>query len=68
MKVRDPITKEYKKASAEQKSNIVICEKYLASSLDISERVEVIAKSESYVSPKDQNPDFIFSLIFILIM
>ena len=59
--LRNSINSEYKKATLQKEQSVIDGEKRLASSLGISDRVEVMAKSEAYVTLKDHKPDFVNS-------
>ena len=56
--VSNVISAEYKKATPLQESRVIKCDKSLATDLGISDRVNVMSKSESYVTVKDTKPDF----------
>ena len=56
--MRNTISSEYKKATPQQELNVIKSDKKLATTLGISDRVEVMSKAESYVTVKDTKPDF----------
>ena len=56
--VKNTVTKEYKKSTRHQEELITKKDKKLAESLEISDRVEVMPKSEAYITFKDHKSDF----------
>ena len=58
-KLNNVISSEYKKASKTQEQNAFKSDKKIAKDLGISDRVEVMSKSESYMTAKDHKPDFL---------
>ena len=57
--MKNSVTKDYRKATDREISEIINSEKKIAKSLNIADRVEVMPKSESYVQFKDHKEDFI---------
>ena len=56
--VRDNVTSEYKVAAPELEKNVNLEASILASDLELSERIEVIAHKDAYVTLKDHKPNF----------
>ena len=54
------MTKEYKKTTRHQEELITKMDKKLAKSLDIDDRVEVMPKTEAYITFKDHITNLIF--------
>jgi hypothetical protein len=56
--LKQNITKDYKKAPKTSENTITLEDKYIASTLDISDRIDTTAKSQAFITLKDHKPNF----------